>query len=497
MHRVKHVVVLMLENRSFFNLLGDMKGVLGSTRDSCGPYFNCDSKGKRYEQTPVTNDTLCASRSFPNDAEATRKSLKHKSAGFVRAFEHSYETLPKEAHLDFDPEHAGVHVDEHPVGEISFGEPMTYFEFGYLPAIHTLAKHFVVCESWFSSFAGSTWPNRLFALSGTTNGLVDMPGAPGDFKVADLLMNKQDTIFSLLEEKRVSYRIYYDDAPLTLLLSKNWDDDILEQHRDMKEFYRDTKGCADDFPAFSWIEPRYSGAANDGHNPHNPHNTDHLVGSVYNALRANKELWNSTLFIVTFDEHGGFFDPVKPPKIPECAWEKPEFNKRCFKRYGVRVPTILISPLFKDFGVIDTTLYDHTSVLASVCRLWDLDPCRLGQRTRHANQFWHLFESNTSAACHDERPQLPRCVHLLPYDHTIRSGTKSFWNDFQCEMAGALKAMLQLHVHVQKGWDKLTDYLPDTSDFAEFIGIFNDECKHLHEENGKKKRNKTKHCIIM
>ena len=506
MKQIKHIVVLMLENRSFFNVLGDMKGVRGGTRDPESPHTNCDSEGKVYKQTAMTKQTLCASYSFPNDYEATKLSIMNDCKGFVHAFEKSFDNLIKDKGID---DAQNQQVESANKKGTWLGEPMTYFPFGSLPSIHTLAKHFAVCEAWHSSVPSATWPNRLFALTGTSNGLSSMPQSPGDFKVSQTLQETQETIFTLLEEKKVPFKIYYDDVPLTLLLHKNWKKEILMQHHIMDEFFKDCKKEEDEFPAFSWIEPKYSGAANDFHPPHNPLNGDHLVGSVYNAIRENQQLWESTLFIVTFDEHGGFFDPIIPPQVDECIIEalhsekydthcfKSDVEKsnlkQCFSQYGIRVPTILISPALTGFGIIDSTLYDHTSLLASICVRWNLSKTRLGERVRFANDFWHLFENLKHLKQEEEEEEkerqqqqekeeqneqillrkikrLPYHLELVPYDNKDRSGKKGIWNDFQKDIATGFTGMLNGMVNISQGWNRLkTNFISEKYHFVDFI----------------------------
>lgn len=494
MHRIKHIVICMLENRSTFNVLGDMHGIAGGVHEK--KHYNRDASGQKHYATPVRYDTLCCSKAFPNDAAATLRSVKHNCSGFVREFEKSYKAQDHDdVHLDYHPDYHSVHESKHPEGEVDLGEPMTYFKFGSLPAIHTLAREFAVCERYFSSACGPTWTNRLFALSGTSLGLDDMPGAPGDFRIADLLQQDQATIFTLLQDKGVDYRIYYHDAPLTLLFSQNWDSHVMHQHRHIEEFYADVCGDAKDFPEFVWLEPQYVGAGSDMHPPNNPLNGDHLIGRLYNALRQNEELWQSTLFIVNFDEHGGYYDSIPPPMVPKHAWDKWAQERECFQRYGVRVPCILVSPQLYDFGIIDSTLYDHTSVLASVCRRFDLDAYRLGRRVRYANDFWHLFEHPQVDA--DACERLPKRLHLVPYDHTKRSGERGFWNSFQKEMARGLKAVLQLRVKVVKQWQALTNMLPDTSNFLDFVNVFETQCKEVeHQESTRNKGERGTRCVI-
>jgi phospholipase C len=165
----------------------------------------------------------------------------------------------------------------------------------------------------------------------------------------------------------------------------------------MMAFYQDAAGEADEFPAFAFIEPAYlQPGANDAHPPHDIIGSDVLVASVYNAIRANAELWNSTLLLVLFDEHGGFYDHVSPPAAIAPDHHDEEYD---FKRYGVRVPALLVSPYVGN-GVF-SDLLDHTSLLKYAQDKWGLND--LGERTASANTFKGAF--NFAAPPRTDTPQ--------------------------------------------------------------------------------------------
>jgi len=124
----------------------------------------------------------------------------------------------------------------------------------------------------------------------------------------------QATIFDRLNERHISWKVYFGDTPVSLILVHQWEPENAVRHRPMIEFYSDVADT-DEFPSFLWIEPSYlPPGANDYHPPHDVFDGEELVASVYNALRANEKVWNSSLLLVLFDEHGGFYDYVAPPK---------------------------------------------------------------------------------------------------------------------------------------------------------------------------------------
>ena len=133
-----------------------------------------------------------------------------------------------------------------------------------------------------------------------------------------------------------------------------------------------------DFPAFAFIEPSYlSPGANDAHPPHDIVDADVLVARVYNAIRANEELWASSLLVILFDEHGGLYDPESPPTTIAPDHHMEEYS---FTRYGVRVPALLVSP-YAGNGFYSEIL-DHTSLLKYLQEKWGLGD--LGARTASA-----------------------------------------------------------------------------------------------------------------
>jgi phospholipase C len=350
---IKHIVVLMFENRSFDHILGGTKK-MRSRYDLSG--FN-DYNGNRYGQMPG------AGRQVAYDPVHETKDVLVQlgvngavpaNGGFVLNYAHQYPQLA-------DP-----------------SEVMRFHEEGALPAIHALANSFTICDRWHSSVPGPTWVNRLFALSGTSLGRVKMPNGIMNL---NLHWYDQPTLFDRLNEKSVEWRVYFGDTPLSLLFVHQWSPENAARHHHMMAFYQDAAGDADDFPAFAFIEPAYlQPGANDAHPPHDIIGSDVLVASVYNAIRANTELWNSTLLLVLFDEHGGFYDHVPPPAAIAPDHHNEEYD---FTRYGVRVPALLISP-YAGNGVF-SDLLDHTSVLKYAQDKWGLND--LGERTANANSF--------------------------------------------------------------------------------------------------------------
>jgi phospholipase C len=355
---IKHVVVLILENHSFDQMLGCMSAVhhdldgidlknLRSNDDKDGPpIFQKETSERKMTLDPH------------HEVQHVATQLENNNDGFVRDFVEAFSDTPPSP-----SERQNV---------------MGYYAVDVLPGLHQLARHFTVCDRWFSSLPGPTWPNRFFALSGTARGRVDMPGdgvsgadLPGYFQ------QTQDTIFDRLNEKQISWKVYFHDLPQSWVLKQQRAPHNAAQYYYVRRFYEDARGHPEEFPQFSLIEPDYFGyQQNDDHPPHDIMRAQKLIADVYNALRGNEELWKTTLLVVFYDEHGGFYDHVVPPAAvpPDDHVAMVPFKDRIgefkFDQLGIRVPAILASPWVK--AGVEHTVFDHTSLLRFVTDKWNL-----------------------------------------------------------------------------------------------------------------------------
>lgn len=409
---IRHVVVLMLENRSFDHLLGDLDQKLLGLEG----VKNAQAYVARHP-SHIPGDP--APLPFSGNAKA---SLDAKSLGEAADFDPSHEFLDVKAQLGGDlaaPVMNGFAADAYEVFKTKFkpetlrdsiSQAMAYFPLntsatGAIPVLQSLAQQFVVCDHWFASIPGPTWPNRFFAVAGTTKGNLRMPEGvatiPTLFRHYDM-----DTIFNRLHDAGKRSRIYYHDISLSLLLRQTWDIPDLRQR--FSGFAADVaQAQPNDFPEFVFIEPRFfqlpfADKPNDQHPPHDIGLGDQLIADVYAALSGNQALWRETLLVVVYDEHGGFFDHVAPPPaLPPDDWVAPKgpdgdlgFG---FDRLGVRVPAVLASPWLQPG--IDHAVYDHSSLLAYVCNKWQLPA--LGARCQAEmlkQPFSGLFQASPRAA---------------------------------------------------------------------------------------------------
>jgi phospholipase C len=352
---IRHVVVLMLENRSFDHMLGSVPGVDGVSPEHSNRDLN-DPQQRVYRQQPTTDFALPRDPRHDLADVLQQLELDGPCGGFVTNFSAAYPTAT--------PEQRAL--------------VMSYYDDGALTAVHRLAHDFTVCDRWYCSVPGPTWSNRFFLLSGTSQGRVAMPDFP--FRPR-LHRYDQTTVFDRLNERRVSWRIYYGDVPQSLALAHQRRPANALLYRPLSVFAEKAADAATEFPAFALLEPSYFGKdQNDDHPPSDVRRGEELVADVYDALRANEELWLSTLLVLLFDEHGGFYDHVSPPAAVPPDGHVEEYT---FDRYGGRVPALLVSPWIERSVV--STEFDHTGLLRYISDKHALGP--LGRRVAQAASF--------------------------------------------------------------------------------------------------------------
>ena len=366
---IKHLVVLMLENRSFDHMLGFLQSSSYAIDGLNGTETNPDSAGQPIQ---VSNDARYVGdlKDDPgHDFISVNEQIFGNSQGtgngpYMQGFVRSYQSQT-----------ANV-ANSHRV--------MKCFRPGRLPALTTLAQQFAVCDRWFSSVPGPTLPNRAFAYGATSQGRVNMSPNYRTLK----------TIFERLNQHGVSSKIYYTDWTFALGVQHIG----IENPSKYLRFYDDFKNDCNKnkLPAYSFIEPRYydlsrsgiSVLASDQHPDHNVFNGERLIKEVYDAVKKNKQTWESTILVITYDEHGGLFDHVRPPSaVPPGDAESatPPFK---FDRLGVRVPAVIVSPYIPK-GTILHDVFDHTSIIATARKLFlqGKPNTWLTERDKNANTF--------------------------------------------------------------------------------------------------------------
>lgn len=379
----RHVVLLMLENRSFDHMLGALQTAMPDVDGvpAEGPArSNVDVLGQSIEQLAVAGPVVDPDPK--HETPNVLNQLDDNNGRFVKDYQRAY------------PNVSGAQKQA----------VMAYHRLGSLSALHTLGRAFAVCDRWFSCVPGPTWTNRLFAMSGTSLGRVKMP--EGLFH-PNLHNYDQPSVFRRLEEAGRGLRIYFGDFPLALLLADRRTPAAALRFSPLDRFSSDAGGAEASFPDFSFIEPSYMSDPNDDHPPHDVVAGERLIAQVYEAIRRNDALWKSTLLVIAYDEHGGFYDHASPPSARPPDRHQEEY---AFDRAGVRVPVVLVSPWIAS-QVIHTEC-DHTGLLSSLRRKWNLR--EMGQRVHEAPDI--LGSVRLTEAPREDTPErlVPELARAMP-----------------------------------------------------------------------------------
>jgi phospholipase C len=370
---IEHVVVLMLENRSFDHMLGYLYRGTGNVSPAGQPFDgltgNETNPGSSGTAVPVSAiEPSRANAYFMPGADpgegylATNQQLYGTDAGPSSAGE----SAPCNGYITDYAYTLGWEAKEKwsIVAGTTEQDIMGCFTPEALPVLSALAQGYAVCDQWFSSVPTETMPNRAFVCSGTSQGHMD---------------DKTHTftapsIFGLLDKNNLGWAIYgYDATPLT----KETFTDISGAAASHFGLFADFRAAAaaGTLPAFTFLEPSWSSTGNSQHPNYDVALGEQLIHDVYEALRAGPG-WPQILFVLTYDEHGGCYDHVAPPwgaTPPDSTAGEFGFD---FTRFGVRVPAVLVSPLIAPGTVYrvpsGSTPLDHTSILKTVEQRWSL-----------------------------------------------------------------------------------------------------------------------------
>jgi phospholipase C len=375
---IQHLVVLMLENRSFDHLLGFLKrenpAINGLVGDETNP--------PALEMRPDVKISDVA-----GDVQDLDPDPGHDFDDVTRQIFGTLDTTVPATMSGFVRDYAAVSKD--PV----HGENiMRCFKPQTLPVLTTLAMQYGVCDRWFSSVPGSTIPNRMFVHGASSAGSLTQ-----DAVVAPFLLK---TIFEGFGPNTIhTYKIY--TAGASILLANKY----LVQHQAKFADYNsrfEADALHGNLPAYTFIEPTYDdddsgNFANSQHPDFPVDRGEKLIADVYNILTRSPG-WKSTLLLILYDEHGGLYDHVVPPTVtckPENAHlpvtpSGPPFNFD-FTRLGVRVPAVFISPCIPAGTVISDQYYEHSSVVATVRKLFCQGTSPLTWREAQAATFENVL----------------------------------------------------------------------------------------------------------
>lgn len=368
MQDIEHIILVVMENRSYDHFLGaltlegraDLDGITAASR-----WKNPSTEGPDVSMIALDDPAHGIHfigepyRDPPHEhGDVVEQIAGGAMTGFVRAYERHHSRRRR------DPAARAQHV-------------MGYFTRNTLPVLYYLADQFAVCDRWFSSFPGSTWPNRVYIMAGDADELV----GTGPKWIP----------------RWNAYR--YPDPPFVEKwqgMKKEWkaysarpeQDSVFALWRVGPVYRGGRGGSLDDFaddchagrlPRLSIVEPDY--AISDDHPPHQPMRGQQFLARVTKALLSNEKSWSKSLLIITYDEHGGFFDHVPPPPSPEG-------RPAPHDTLGCRVPTLVMSP-YTPAGTAAHELFDHTSILKTIAERWGYSVPGPRGSSAEITSLWH------------------------------------------------------------------------------------------------------------
>jgi phospholipase C len=390
--KIRHIVVLMMENRSFDHMLGYLRNDgMPEVDGLVGDESNRDTANRRHGVYAYPPEPFADSFDPCHEPRCVATQLARGNSGFVRNFEASMKKR-------------GVEPPPDP------GYVMGHYTAQHLPVYDFLARNFCVCDAWFSSIPGDTMPNRLYSIAGKEEkpigadlgGLLswlpdsvkaefakapiyDVPAFTHQLEDGDWRWYSHDPAtlravdgayrsfpnldrdnFAWFDRKEISLGMRLGELPIVL------DDSFLDD------------AANGNLRKVSWIDPNFVNlrvfdtSSDDDHPPSHIHAGQQLVLTLYDAL-ARSPSWDDTLLIVTYDEHGGFYDHVAPPEVEADDGSQ-------YPTLGVRVPALVVGPRVRK-GVSHTQ-FDHTSLIATILRRFAANPdqavARMGRRTQRA-----------------------------------------------------------------------------------------------------------------
>jgi phospholipase C len=324
---IEHVIVLMMENRSFDHLLGWLPGADG--RQEGLSYV--DRAGKRHATYPLAPDFQGCGHPDP-DHSASGGLVQYNGGacdGFLRAGS-----------------------DRYAVG---------YYRRRDLGFLGRAAPDWTVCDRYFSAVMGDTAPNRVYQHAGV---------APGLYVGEERL--RLPTIWDRLAARRLSGRSYTGSGEPFL---KHWGDRYDRLLGSYSDFLRDCSSGR--LPHVAFVDPFRQGSerglSRDDHPFADVRAGEAFLARTYNAVVSSPQ-WRSTVFVITYDEWGGFFDHVPPPRAPDVD---PALTLR-----GFRVPCLVVSPFARRRHVTHR-VFDHASILRMIEWRWSLEPLAVRDAKAH------------------------------------------------------------------------------------------------------------------
>ncbi len=323
---VETIVVLMMENRSFDHYLGSRKLLEG-----------------------LEVDGLTGAESNPAPDGST--------VGVFQLDDFTVDDPPHgwdSAHAQWNGGANDGFVKEHAGAGDAMNQVMGYHVRSQLAALYPLADQYATCDRWYCSVMGPTWPNRFYLHAASSNG------------VKSNLPTALTSVFHLLDDAAIPSKYYFHDLPIPPSYFR------FDGLFGIEQFFQDA--AAGTLPPVCYVDPKFTGAdQNDDHPDSDIQLGQALMASIYSALSQSPQ-WDRCLFVITYDENGGFYDHV-PPEMT--------FDERAeFSQLGFRVPSVVMGPMVKAGATIHTKL-EHVSVISTIGRRFGIEP--LNERVKAAN----------------------------------------------------------------------------------------------------------------
>jgi len=411
---IDHIIVLTMENRSFDHMLGYL-----SLPDDKGGMNRADVDGLKGGELNICNGRMARPFRFPYGDTVF-------SPGPSNSFE-STTTAINGGRMDG---FAQAHADAY--GNTMAHRVMGYHSFDNVPTYDALAREFAICHRWFCSFPGETFPNRFFELSGRPN--IDPWGMWDYYTDSPLPFLFTESIFDHLSQQGVSWN-YFEHSPCQLRLFERYtfDSEHVVSFND-PEYGFVNLALSGALPSVSFIDPHFKDFPPGGfcdEPPSDIRNSQKFIDDLVGIVRASPN-WEKTLLIITYDEHGGFYDHVPPPDAAQVSPELP-------KTTGLRVPTFVISPWIKRGSVFghdgtvirppvnekelarpgifnDNLHFDHTSILKTIARRFlSQNPPYMGARYAAAHDLSEVLSTEMEKTTGQFLPFVP---YTLEYENT-------------------------------------------------------------------------------
>jgi phospholipase C len=338
---VDHIVVLMMENRSFDHMLGYLKLERGRADIDGLTSETVNTNPVPGSQSPQGIHRLEHPIILIDPDHSHGGTLLQVAAGAMTGFVQSY--------LGRKP----APGDERLV--------MGFYNDFHVGVFDQFAREYKICDRWFCSHPGPTYPNRFISLSGSTPSINNLK-LDGDLAGAV----KTDTIFDILTRHGISWTYVESNIAFLRMFDRHRvDEENIVQRR---AFFEQLQSGP--LPAVTWIDPNFGELEidrekNDDHPPADIRMGQNLIADIYRELSSDTERWRKTLFIVTYDEHGGFYDHVPPHGLNGQGPPVHKIHPDGETFLGCRVPAFLISPLVGR-GLVTHEIYDHTSILKTI-----------------------------------------------------------------------------------------------------------------------------------